>query len=167
LAKLLGITDMKPPTVKRTFDGKDASYTWWIDDVMFDEQDRQAKKAQSPDQNAWNEEYDVVNVFDQLICNVDRNQTNLLIDKQWRIWMIDESRSFRVQKTLKDPGVLKQVDRSLLAKMKTLDKETLKKELAGLATGADIDGLLGRRDLIVKFFEGKGESAMFDRPKRD
>jgi hypothetical protein len=81
--------------------------------------------------------------------------------------MIDESRSFRVQKTLKDPGVLKQVDRSLLAKMKTLDKETLKKELAGLATGADIDGLLGRRDLIVKFFEGKGESAMFDRPKRD
>jgi len=158
---------MKPPTVKRTFDGKDASYTWWIDDVMFDEQDRQAKKAQSPDQNAWNEEYDVVNVFDQLICNVDRNQTNLLIDKQWRIWMIDESRSFRVQKTLKDPAVLKQVDRSLLAKMKTLDKETLKKELAGLATGADIDGLLGRRDLIVKFFEGKGESAMFDRPKRD
>ena len=30
-----------------------------------------------------------------------------------------------------------------------------------------IRGLLARRDLIVKFFEGKGESALFDRPTRD
>jgi len=167
LARLLGIADMFPATVKRSFGGMEASYTWWIDDVMFDEGERKAKKAESPNKDAWNQEYDVVNVFDQLICNVDRNQTNLLIDKKWRIWMIDESRSFRQQKTLKDASVLTQVDRGLLAKMKALDKDMLKKEIGSYVIAAEIDGLLARRDLIVKFFESKGESALFDRPARN
>ena len=167
LARLLGIADMLPATVKRGFNGMDASYTWWIDDVMFDEQERKSKKLESPNQEAWKQEYHIMNAFDQLICNVDRNQTNLLIDKQWRIWMIDESRSFRQQKTLKDPSVLGEIDRSLLAKMKTLDKDTLKKEIGAYVLGSEIDGLLARRDLLVKFFESKGESVLFDRPKRD
>ncbi len=166
LARMLGIGDMVPPSVKRSFNGMPAAYTWWIEDVMFDEGDRQAKNIKAPNQDAWNQEYDVVNVFDQLICNVDRNKTNLLIDKRWRIWMIDHSRSFRQQKTLKDAGVLTQVDRNLLAKMKTLDKDTLKKEIGAWVLPAEIDGLLARRDLLVKFFEAKGESALFDRPIR-
>ncbi len=160
VARLLGIGDMVPPSVARGFQGKSASYTWWIDDVQFDEQDRQAKKIKPPDQNAWNKEYDVANVFEQLVCNVDFNQTNILIDKQWRLWMIDHGRSFRQQKTLKDPGVLTQVDRNLLAKMKTLDKESLKKEIGAYAIPAEIDGLLARRDVLVKFFETKGECAV-------
>jgi hypothetical protein len=166
LARMLGIGDMVPPSVPRGFNGMKAAYTWWIEDVMFDEGDRQSKNIKAPDQNAWNQEYDVVNVFDQLICNVDRNKTNLLIDKQWRIWMIDHSRSFRQQKTLKDASVLTQVDRDLLAKMKTLDKDTLKKEIGAWVQPVEIDGLLARRDLLVKFFEAKGEAGLFDRPKR-
>ncbi len=166
LALLLGIDDMVPPSVKHRCGDKDAAYTWWIDDVMFDEQGRKAKKALAPDQEAWNKEYDVVNVFDQLICNVDRNQTNLLIDTKWRIWMIDHSRSFRQQKFLKDPSVLTQIDRSLLAKMKTLDRSTLKKEIGKYVLDSEIDGLLARRDLLVKFFEAKGESGLFDPDSR-
>jgi hypothetical protein len=167
LARLLGIDDMIPPSVERGFNGKKGSYTWWIEDVMFDEGERQSKNAKAPDQSAWNEEYAVVNVFDQLIYNVDRNRTNLLIDKQWRIWMIDHSRAFRLQKTLKDEKLLTQVDRQMLAKMKVLDKNTLKKETGAYLSASEIDGLLARRDLIVKFFEAKGESALFDRPKRN
>lgn len=166
LARMLGIGDMVPPSVKRSFDSKDASYTWWIDDVMFNETDRQSKKVQSPNQTAWNEEYAIVNVFDQLIYNVDRNKTNLLIDKQWQIWMIDHSRAFRVQKALKDATILTQIDRGLLAKMKTLEKDAVKKELGAFLSGAEIDGLMARRDLLVKFFEAKGESGLFDRPVR-
>jgi hypothetical protein len=30
----------------------------------------------------------------------------------------------------------------------------------------EIQGILARRDLIVKFFETKGDSALFDRPAR-
>ena len=82
VARLVGIDDMVPPSVKRIFDGKSASFTWWIDNVMMDETERRAKNAQPPDPEAWNEENNVMQVFDQLIYNMDRNQTNMLIDTE-------------------------------------------------------------------------------------
>ena len=167
LARLLGLDDMVPPSVKRSFQGKAASFTWWIDDVKMDETERRAKNVQAPDSEAWNRENNVMQVFDQLIYNMDRNQTNMLIDQDWHLWLIDHSRSFRVHKTLKDPSVLKSCDRNLLAKMKALDQATLTKEFGTEVSKAEIQGLLARRDLIVKFFEEKGDSALFDRPKRN
>jgi hypothetical protein len=167
VARLVGIEDMVPPSVKRTYDGKPASFTWWIDNVTMDETERKAKNAQPPNQEAWNEESNVMQVFDQLIYNMDRNQTNMLIDQGWHLWLIDHSRSFRVHKTLKDQSVLKSVDRNMLAKMKTLDEATLTKELGKDASKDEIRGLLARRDLIVKIFEAKGESGLFDRPSRN
>ena len=38
-----------------------------------------------------------VRLFDQLITNVDRNLGNLLIDKNWTVWMIDHSSAFRLR----------------------------------------------------------------------
>ncbi len=167
LARLVGIDDMVPPSVKRIYDGKSASFTWWIDNVAMDETERRAKNAQPPNPEAWNEENNVMQVFDQLIYNMDRNQTNMLIDTSWRLWLIDHSRSFRVHKTLKDPNVLKSVDRNMLAKMKTLDEATLTKELGKDVSKDEVKGVLARRDLIVKIFEAKGESGLFDRPSRN
>jgi len=167
LAKLLGIGDMVPPSVRRTFEGKTASFTWWIDDVVMDESDRRAKNAQPPNQDAWNQENNVMQVFDQLIYNMDRNQTNMLIDQGWHLWLIDHSRAFRVHKSLKDQSVLKAVDRNMLAKMKTLDEATLTKEFGRDVSKDEVRGLLARRDLIVKVFEDKRESALFDRPSRN
>jgi len=167
LARLLGIEDMIPPSVGRTYEGKSASYTWWIENVMMDEADRRAKNAQAPNTEAWNRENNVMVVFDQLIYNMDRNQTNMLIDQGWHLWLIDHGRAFRTHKSLKEPSALKSIDRGMLAKMKTLDAATLKKEFGKDVNNAEIDGLLARRDLIVKLFESKGDSALFDRPKRD
>jgi hypothetical protein len=167
LARLLGIEDMVPPSIQRTLAGKAASYTWWIENVMMDETDRRAKNAQAPNVDAWNQENNVMVVFDQLIYNMDRNQTNMLIDQGWHLWLIDHARAFRTHKTLKDPSALKSIDRNMLAKMKALDVATLTKEFGRDINKAEIQGLLARRDLIVKIFESKGESALFDRPKRD
>jgi hypothetical protein len=167
LARLLGIGDMVPPSVRRTYQGKPASYTWWIDNVKMDETERRAKNIQAPDKDAWNQENNVMQVFDQLIYNMDRNQTNMLIDQDWHLWLIDHSRSFRTHKSLKDPSVLKAIDRNMLAKMKTLDEATLTKEFGRDVSKPEIEGLLARRDLIVKLFEAKGESALFDRPQRN
>jgi len=166
LARLLGIDDMIPPSVDRKYQGQSASFTWWIDDVMMDEEERMAKKIQAPDQDHWAKEINVMHVFDQLIYNTDSNATNLLIDKQWRVWLIDHSRSFRMQKTLENPKMLNQCDRALLANMKALDEPTLVKELKGYVNKAEVQALLARRDLIVKFIEAKGESGVFDRPSR-
>jgi hypothetical protein len=51
--------------------------------------------------------------------------------------------------------------------MKALDEATLIKEFGREVTKDEVKGLLARRDLIVKIFEAKGESALFDRPKRN
>ena len=167
LARLLGIEDMIPPSVKRTYQGKAAAFTWWIDNVKMEETERRAKNIQPPDANAWNQENNVMQVFDQLIYNVDRNQTNMLIDQSWHLWLIDHSRSFRTSKTLKDESTLKACDRNMLARMKALDEATLTREFGRDVAKEEVRGLLARRDLIVKLFESKGESALFDRPRRD
>ena len=166
LARMLGLEDMVPPSVERKFQGQSAAFTWWVDDVLMDEVGRTSKKIEPPDQDHWNSEMYVVRVFDQLIFNTDRNLTNLLIDKQWRIWMIDHTRAFRTQRTLQDPRNLVKCDRTLLAKMKTLDESTLERELAPYANREEVRGLLARRDFIVHFFETKGSAALYDRPPR-
>jgi len=166
LSRLLGIDDMIPPSVERKYEGKSASYTWWIEDVQMDEVERTKKKIEPPDKERWNQEMYVVRVFDQLLYNTDRNLTNLLIDKDWRIWMIDHTRAFRTYHDLQAPKNLVQCDRGLLAKMKTLDQDTLFKELTPYVSKDEVKGLIFRRDRIVKFFDEKGDSVLYDRPKR-
>lgn len=167
LAKMLGLEDMVPPSVERPYEGTTGSFTWWIDDVLMDEAERMSKKISPPDRDHWDKEIHVLHVYDQLMYNTDSNATNLLIDKQWRIWMIDHSRAFRTMKTLLDPKMLDNCDRNLLAKMKTLDAASLQKEMKNYLDKAEIQGLLARRDLIVKTFEAKGDSVLYDRPSRN
>jgi hypothetical protein len=87
---------MIPVSVERKVGGKTSAITWWVDDVMMDEMKRTNKKIDPPDRDIWNKQMYVVRVFDQLIYNTDRNLGNLLIDKNWRLWMIDHTRAFRL-----------------------------------------------------------------------
>jgi hypothetical protein len=167
LAVLLGLEDMMPPSVDRKYKDGGAAFTWWVDDVMMDEGDRKKKKMDAPDLENWNRETNTLLVFDQLIFNTDRNGGNIIIDKGWHIWLIDHTRAFRIYKTLRTPKVLSYCDRNLLAKMKALDEPTLRKELEPYVTRSEIEGLLARRNLIVKVFEGKSEKFLFDRPARN
>ncbi|HEY1240084.1 MAG TPA: hypothetical protein VGF16_05980 [Bryobacteraceae bacterium] len=166
LARVLRIDDMMPPYVERKYKGEAASFSWYVDNDMMDEQQRVKRNLKAPDLNAWNQEMYVVRVFDQLIFNIDRNLGNIRIDREWRIWMIDHTRSFRMRHELRAPKNLVMCDSDLLAHMKALDQTTLEKELMPYLNREEIKALLARRDLIVKFFEGKGESALYDRPKR-
>jgi hypothetical protein len=168
LAKLLDF-NMVPPYVERKVGGMAGSLSWWIDDSMM-EVDRLRKKLQPPDQNTWNKEMYTIRVFNQLIYNTDDNLTNVMIAPDWHIWMIDFTRSFRTHKDIAEVKNLVQCDRKLLAKMKELKKDVLKEKMGRYLTGVEIDGLLARRDRIVKFFEDevtkKGEEAvLFDLPR--
>lgn len=166
LAKLLGIGDMVPPSVARKYDGQQAAFTWWIDDVMMDGVQKQKDKSEPPNVDSYNDEMYVLRVFDELIYNTDRNLTNVLIDQHWQIWMIDHTRAFRLQKSLRTPKDLVKCDRTLLEKLKAMDEPTLDKALEPYATKSEIRGLLSRRDQIVKVFEQKGASALYNRPPR-
>lgn len=152
LDKLLG-TEMSPVCVYRVVDGKPSSLCWWVDNVMFDEAGRRDKNAEPPDLNYWARQLNDVRDFDQLIYNVDRNQGNLLIDKDWRVWAIDHSRSFRLATTLRDPDVLRRISNKLLEGLKNLREPELEANLEPFISKEAIDALLARRDLLVKFFE--------------
>jgi len=170
LAKILDL-DMIPPSVERKVGGQTAAVTWWVDNTAMTELDRTRKGQQPPDLDSWNKQMYVVRVFDQLIYNTDRNLGNLVITNDWQIWMIDHTRAFRMMKKIDNPKNLVQCDRKLLAKLRELDKNVLKQRLSKYLTGMEIDGLVGRAQVIVKFFDDevakKGEGAvLYDLPPR-
>ncbi len=160
LGKMLGITNI-PPSVGRSFSGKASAFTWWIDDVMMEEGQRQKKKLAAPDLQRWNDQVQYYRVFDQLIYNTDRNLGNMVITKDWTIWMIDHTRAFRLSHDLRNPAFLVKCDRGLLAGMKKLTEAGLRETMNGVLTNPEINGLLKRRDKIVTFFENAGEASLY------
>jgi hypothetical protein len=164
LDRLIGL-NMVPVSVPRRHGRDDASYTWWVDDVLVDEEDRLKRKLKAPDAARWQEQMDLLRVFDQLIYNVDRNLGNVLITRDWRVWLIDHSRAFRLHKDLKAPRNIATCDRQVLDGMKQLTREGLIRDLGGFVTEPEIDALLARRDLIVAQLERAPEKTLFDRSR--
>ena len=162
--RLLGL-NMVPVSVERRYRSTSAAYTWWLDDVLMDEQDRLKKKISPPDLEKWNQQMQVVRLFDQLIANVDRNLGNLIITKDWNVWMIDHTRAFRTNTQLKTPGNIARCDRQLFARLKLLDKATLSQAVGSHLTSFEIDALLKRRDAIVAMIEQRGDAGLFDLKK--
>jgi hypothetical protein len=161
LALLLGLENV-PPSVERSYQRRKAAFTWWVDDVMMDEKARQAKKIEPPQTQDWNRQMCVVTVFDELICNIDRNQGNLLIASDWGMWMIDHTRAFRPFTNLRKPESLTHCDRDLFARLKDLNIEVVREQLSKYLSKPEMDALMARRDLIVRRFEALGEGALFD-----
>jgi hypothetical protein len=167
--RLLGI-DMIPVTVVRRYEQKPAAFTWWIDDVMMDESQRLAKKIRPPNVQAWNRRMYVVRVFDQLIYNFDRNLTNLIIDKNWRMWMIDHGRAFKVFNELRFTKDLDEhCDRRLLAALRGLDRAAVEAAVGDVLSPAQISGVMARRDLIVRYYDAKiaklgADAVLYDLP---
>ncbi|MCZ6751327.1 MAG: hypothetical protein O7E51_05795 [Acidobacteria bacterium] len=144
---------MIPVSVERKVKGRTAALTWWVDDVLMTEKERMRRKIESPDAEQWNRQIYCVRVFDQLIYNTDRNLGNLVITKDWTVWMIDHTRAFRLYKTLRNPKNLVKIDRRLLAALRELTYETLATELQQHLKEWEMEALLARRDRIVEFFE--------------
>lgn len=154
LGLLLGLENI-PVSVERKVGGKTSAVTWWVDDVMMDESARKAKNMAAPDPGRWNAQMHIVRVFDALIYNTDRNLQNLLITKNWDLWMIDHTRAFRIRTDIRDPKSLIACDRGLLARLRELNRAGVERELKPYLTDREIGSLLARRDRIVKYFEQK------------
>ena len=172
--RLIGF-NVVPVSIARRHDYKEAAFTWWLDDVMMHEDDRLKLKtdaqknpelkgkSEPPDAEVWNQQMQMVRLFDQLIANIDRNLGNIIISSDWRVWPIDHTRAFRTNKELKTPANVTRIDRGILERLKVLDKETLRRATGKHLTTFQIDAVLARRDLIVKRLEGFGPGALFDR----
>jgi hypothetical protein len=152
VAELVGLDHMMPVHVEREWRGKKGALAWWVDATM-DEGERLKSKVQVPNPAAWNEQMYRMRVFMQLVADTDRNVGNILIDADWKLWMIDFTRAFcRTRSVLSDKD-LKKCDRELLAKLRALTAEQVAAATKPYLTKADIAPLMARRDQIVKLFD--------------
>lgn len=152
LACLLGIDDMVPVTVEREWQGKKGSLSWWLD-VKMDEDERIRSEIMPPDTRSWNAQMHKVRVFSQLIYDTDRHLQNILISEDWRIWMIDFTRAFRTIRKLQDENELLKCERTLLERLRKLDRKDVARAVDDHLTKWEIDALMARRKLIVSHFD--------------
>jgi len=164
LAELLGLDDMIPVYVERSWRGNPGSLSWWLP-VKMDEEERVKQKLQPPDADAWANQMYKIRVFDQLVYDADPNLTNVLISADWTIWRVDFSRSFRTYKDLRNPGDLVRCDRQLFDKLKALDANEVAEKTKRYLTKDEVKALMARRDKIVAQFQKlsseKGEKEVF------
>jgi hypothetical protein len=163
-AELLGLDDMVPVSVERSWRAKIGALTWWVDDVLMDENELIERNLKAPDPVSWSEQIYKVRVFSQLVYDTDRNRGNLLITREWRLWMIDFTRAFRRWPKLRSAEGLERCERGLFERLKALTFPNMQASLGEHLTSAEIESLLARRDLIVehyrKLIEARGESAV-------
>lgn len=166
LDRLLGL-GLVPPTVEREVDGETGALRLWIEDAMS-EAERKESGAHAPDPVAWSAQVANVRLFFNLTHNTDFNNiNNLLIDGDFRICAIDHSRAFKTQKQLVSEEMMMRFSRSLIERLRGLDREELEAVLGDRLTKAQIKGLLARRDRILdrvdELVELKGEElVLFD-----
>ncbi len=149
LDRLLGL-DMVPVTVPRTVNGQRGIVQFWIDDSinLREMLERQLEPA------GWCEalpQYNLMNVFDVLVHNTDRTQENALFSRDWMLVLIDHSRAFATR--LDAPRLLyrsePEVPPALAARLATLDRELLQRELGPWLHGRQIDAILKRRNRLL------------------
>ena len=151
LARLVGLEDMVPASVERRWNGRIGALTWWID-AARDESDRKALRLRPPDVQAWSAQLYRMVVFSALVYDTDRNDTNLLYTENWRLWMIDFTRAFRIWHELQRPDSLVSNEPLLLERLVALDKRSLTAAMGEHLSSAEINAVLARRDRIVERF---------------
>jgi hypothetical protein len=169
------------PSVERMVNGRPASVTWWLDEFAMTEQDRRRKKTDPPDLKRWNQQVQAVRVFDELISNTYRDPSpplylnsvwdNLLITRDWSVWLTDHSGAFRIRRQLLDPESLAMCPRAVLSALRNLNRELLARTLGKYLSSQQLEALEARRTLVVRHFEAliasKGEAAvLYDLPLR-
>jgi hypothetical protein len=141
--KLLAL-GMVPPKVEREVDGKVGVAVMWVDgtksfaDLGGAPQPPPAKVA------IWNHEIIRAKMFHNLIGDIDPNLGNWLIDSEWRVTLIDQSRSLTT--TTKLVHEMRQVDGPLWARMRALTADGLTRDLSRWLGPREIQAILARRE---------------------
>ena len=100
--RLIGL-DMVPPTVERRFHEERGSLQLWVDSQMSLKK-KEDDKIKTPSYKVypWNLATYLERAFDNLIGNEDRHMNNILITKDWGLYLIDHSRTFRTSRKFTD-----------------------------------------------------------------
>lgn len=161
LDKHLGL-GLVPPTVERSYRDEPGSCQYWIDDCMSVE-DRDNKGLKTPPAKlpGWNRAVYLQRLLDNLIANEDRHNNQILITPDWRMVLIDHSRSFRTSarftqnllysaRNPEGPKLMSEIPRAVFDKVKALDFPTIRSVVGDTLSDEEIRAVLLRRDLVLK-----------------
>ncbi|MCX6571438.1 MAG: hypothetical protein NT006_08490 [Candidatus Aminicenantes bacterium] len=165
LSRYLGL-HMVPVTVEREFQGDRGSCQIWVDSWNTMETIR--KKKLNPPGIKANRFYRALflqRAFDNLISNEDRHQRNYLIMDDWRMILIDHSRSFRTTKKFttkliydekykEGPAfIMAELPRAFVEGLKALTPEVIRQVVGEYLTDAEIAATIARRDLMIAWLD--------------
>lgn len=166
LDKYLGL-NMVPPTVEKRFHGELGSCQLWIHHKMsLKEKYEQDIKTPSYKVFPWNRALYLQRAFDNLIANEDRHQNQYLITEDWRMILIDHSRSFRTTKKFttrliydekykEGSRIMKELPRAFVEKLKAMNQEVIREVVGEYLTDKEIEAVLKRKDLIINWIENR------------
>jgi hypothetical protein len=157
LDKLLDMR-MVPVAVEKTLNhDKGAAILWLAPIHSWKEMEPKPKPAK------WVHQVARMKMFDDFICNKDRNAGNLLVDDDWNLYLIDHSRAFIGDKDL--AVKIEHVDREFWDRIQALDEGQLTSALSKWVDKGGIHAMLTRRDRmkaeIEKLVAANGEAAVF------
>ena len=154
LSRYLGL-DAVPPAVRRDFRGDSGSLQLWVHGV-FDEDSRREDELDPPNPVSWVRQGTMRRVFDNLIGNFDRNQGNILIEKDsWQVWLIDHTRAFFEEEDLLTPDQINQCEREFYRRLKEADLDEVRALLDPHLTEYELKALEVRWRKLVDHFDAK------------
>ncbi|HEY7616749.1 MAG TPA: hypothetical protein VH744_08100, partial [Terriglobales bacterium] len=169
LAKLLELEAI-PPVAERRIQGKDGSVQVWIENAMTETM-RLEKKIKPPDQRRWNQQVQMMRLFDLLVYNWDRHTDNIIIDQQWNLWMVDHTRTFRRETDVPYVDQIILCERKFWRRLQEVEDETIRQRLRGILYDSELNSLLKRRQKLVEYLReriaSRGEAdVLFSWPVR-
>ncbi len=152
LSEILGIGRV-PPTALRVLNQADGTVQIWMEGMAPEDIMVKEGRLKPPNKSKWWKQKAIMWVFDALIANTDRNQGNLLIDKNWNLWLIDHTRAFRETSVLFDVEHLDLCERRLWTALLETDDETIRKRLEPYLTSAELTKLFLRKQKLIKHYK--------------
>jgi hypothetical protein len=151
LSRMLGLGTV-PPAVLREIGSEEGTLQIWVENAMMDKE-RVEMGLEPPDSEDWTKQRSLMSVFDNLIYNTDRHLGNILVDRDWRVWLIDHTRAFRTYPQLRTKSQLTHCERTLWEALAELDKQELKEKLSAFLTKEQIRTIEKRRQKLIEHFE--------------
>jgi len=183
LSKYLGL-NMVPPTVEREHQGKKGSIQLWVDYWK----NLEAITADKLEPKGIQMTYFIRKLclqraFDNLISNEDRHKRNYLITKDWRMILIDHSRTFRTtpkftKNLIYDENfkegknfIMDTLPRKFFDILKTLTAASVRDVVGDTLTDDEIASTIARKNLMVAWIEKHikeiGEAyVLYDEPQK-
>jgi hypothetical protein len=165
LNRALGV-NMVPPTVEREFRGDRGSCQLWVD--SWNNMETLVKKKLNPPglkAMYFARQLCLQRAFDNLNYNVDRHQRNYLIMEDWRMVLIDDSRTFSTdkrarsvliydEKNKENPKfIMETLPRAFVDALRGLTAESVRAIVGEYLTDEEIAAVTARRDLIIAWLD--------------